>query len=687
MKKFFLLCKTIFIFSCVYTQQGVAINTDGSNADNSALLDIKSSTKGILIPRVTSAQKTAIVLPATGLLVYQTDGTAGFYFFNGSSWAPLSSAAQGPLSGWATTGNIGTDSTVNFIGTADNNPLIGKVNGEQVFRFSKNMHTVIGGYQAGKNNSGDYNTFYGYQAGMANTTGDGNLFVGHISGLANTSGRQNVFIGPYSGVYNTTGSYNQFFGFQSGEYNTTGSENTFSGYQSGQSNTTGYQNFFNGMYSGNTNTSGYQNHFEGYKAGGFNTIGNQNHFSGYLAGYHNSTANGNQFMGFESGYSNSTGAANLFIGNMAGYSNTTANNNHFIGNAAGFSNTTGTGNFFEGDEAGYSNTIGSNNYFSGYFAGYANSTGSQNLFVGNTAGFLNTSGAYNMFLGNEAGRNNLTGANNFFSGYRAGYSNTTGGLNYFSGQGAGYKNTTGSDNTVIGFYAGYQNSVGNGNVMIGHMAGYNETGNNKLYISNSSTTTPLIYGDFNNPQLTACGSFKVWRAPNSYDPVILRLVDDHDVIVSYTDKSQQYEWQTSASSTASPSTSMFTFFYENSPTYGGRILELYGDGHAQLYGSLNQSSDVRLKKDLSTLNGSLEKVRQLRGVTFNWIDKTKDSAQQIGFIAQEVEKIFPQLVKTDKEGIKSVAYSNMTAVLVEAIKEQQQQIEELKKEVEELKKR
>src|SRR5215471_21495161 len=130
MKKFFLLWKTVFIFSIAYAQQGVAINTDGSNPDNSAMLDIKSISKGLLIPRVTSAQKNAIASPATGLLIYQTDGTAGFYYYNGSAWTPLSSAAQ-PLTGWSTTGNSGTDSTINFIGTIDNKPLIGKVNGEQ----------------------------------------------------------------------------------------------------------------------------------------------------------------------------------------------------------------------------------------------------------------------------------------------------------------------------------------------------------------------------------------------------------------------------------------------------------------------------------------------------------------------------------------------------------------------------
>ena len=64
MKKFFLLWKTVFIFSVVYAQQGVAINIDGSNADNSALLDIKSTAKGILIPRLAAVQRLAISNPA-----------------------------------------------------------------------------------------------------------------------------------------------------------------------------------------------------------------------------------------------------------------------------------------------------------------------------------------------------------------------------------------------------------------------------------------------------------------------------------------------------------------------------------------------------------------------------------------------------------------------------------------------
>jgi hypothetical protein len=74
--------------------QSVAINTDGSAANASAILDVRSTTQGMLVPRMTAAQRTAISSPATGLLVYQTDATAGFYFHNGSAWVSLNTTTD-----------------------------------------------------------------------------------------------------------------------------------------------------------------------------------------------------------------------------------------------------------------------------------------------------------------------------------------------------------------------------------------------------------------------------------------------------------------------------------------------------------------------------------------------------------------------------------------------------------------
>ncbi|MCD4664358.1 MAG: hypothetical protein K8R68_03740, partial [Bacteroidales bacterium] len=66
--------------------QGVAINTDGAQADVSAMLDVKSTTGGVLVPRMLESDRNTIGSPATGLLIYQTDNTPGFYFYNGSAW-------------------------------------------------------------------------------------------------------------------------------------------------------------------------------------------------------------------------------------------------------------------------------------------------------------------------------------------------------------------------------------------------------------------------------------------------------------------------------------------------------------------------------------------------------------------------------------------------------------------------
>jgi hypothetical protein len=90
MKKFTLIFILILILNTTDSvAQSLSINTDGSKADSSAILDVKSTDKGILIPRVTMAQRDLIPNPATGLLVYQTDNSNGFYYYNGSAWLLL----------------------------------------------------------------------------------------------------------------------------------------------------------------------------------------------------------------------------------------------------------------------------------------------------------------------------------------------------------------------------------------------------------------------------------------------------------------------------------------------------------------------------------------------------------------------------------------------------------------------
>jgi hypothetical protein len=136
-------------------------------------------------------------------------------------------------------------------------------------------------------------------------------------------------------------------------------------------------------------------------------------------------------------------------------------------------------------------TEGASNNFYGEGAGANISGGVEDTFIGGYAGYSNTSGGWNTFLGRAAG-----------------YSNTTGQQNTFLGQGAGNSNTTGYQNVFIGDWAG-RNSTGSGNVFLGHVAGYDETGSNKLYIDNSTTATPLIYGEFDTRNLTIYGNLEV----------------------------------------------------------------------------------------------------------------------------------------------------------------------------------
>jgi hypothetical protein len=89
-------------------------------------------------------------------------------------------------------------------------------------------------------------------------------------------------------------------------------------------------------------------------------------------------------------------------------------------------------------------------------------------------------------------------------------------------------------------------------------------------------------------------------------------------------------------------------------------------------------SDATKKTNIRPIENSIELTKQLEGVRFDWIDNHKPS---LGLIAQEVEKILPELVETSTDGTKSVSYGNIVGVLIEAIKEQQVRIEELERKI------
>jgi len=202
--------------------------------------------------------------------------------------------------------------------------------------------------------------------------------------------------------------------------------------------------------------------------------------------------------------SNVGGTRNTFIGRYAGYTNIEGVKNTFLGYSAGYLNTASY-NVFLGYNAGHFNTTGAYNTFLGHLAGYNNTIGYRNTIIGNEAGISNTEGYGNNFIGNYAGLTNTTGYYNTFQGNSAGYYNTTGSQNAFFGTLAGRNNVQGHANTLIGYGAGYS-VEGSGNVCLGYQAGFNETGSNKLYIDNTNTATPLIYGDFAANTITINGT-------------------------------------------------------------------------------------------------------------------------------------------------------------------------------------
>lgn len=210
----------------------------------------------------------------------------------------------------------------------------------------------------------------------------------------------------------------------------------------------------------------------GAKAG---LIDHQNYVTtfGFLAGNSN-TASYNTFIGYTSGYSNTSGGGNIGIGASALYANTTGVNNTAIGSNALYNNTIGTYNTAIGIGALQTTTSGGGNVGIGPNSLGANTTGQWNVGIGTATLQANTNGQYNLAIGG----------------------------------GALFSNLSGSYNLAIGNDAG-RLATGSNNIFLGPAAGYNETTSDKLYIANTNTATPLIYGDFGTAKYLAIGEVAV----------------------------------------------------------------------------------------------------------------------------------------------------------------------------------
>lgn len=114
---------------------------------------------------------------------------------------------------------------------------------------------------------------------------------------------------------------------------------------------------------------------------------------------------------------------------------------------------------------------------------------------------------------------------------------------------------------------------------------------------------------------------------------------------------------------------------------GGSAMSLDSLGNMTILGTLTQSSDARLKKDIMPLRNSLNKIMSLGGYQYHWLNAARNEVVQTGVLAQEVEAQMPELVKSDEDGMKSVNYSGLIPYLVEAVKELKKENEILKEEI------
>jgi hypothetical protein len=179
----------------------------------------------------------------------------------------------------------------------------------------------------------------------------------------------------------------------------------------------------------------------------------------------------------------------------------------FIGCGAGNDTMTGCYNLAVGNLTLGSTTTGSNNTAIGNQAMRNNTIGDNNVAIGRCVMFSNVCGTDNVAFGYQALYNNSCGCGNVANGYKALFNNLSGTHNLANGYNALYANTTGCNNVAYGLCAGF-NALGCGNVFLGANAGFNENGSNKLYIENSNTINPLIYGEFDTNCVIVHGAFK-----------------------------------------------------------------------------------------------------------------------------------------------------------------------------------
>lgn len=526
----------------------------GTTLPNSAaLLEMISTSKGLLIPRMTKNQRDAISTPATGLLIYQTNNNPGFYFYDGSAWTAVSSKdANKSLSNL----NSPTEVNVSLLPQADNTSDLGS--GLNTWKNLYLSHAVYLGLEPQRflsQGNSEFNTYAGTNAGTEGSVGTANTAIGNHSGSSATTGAANTSIGASTLRNNESGSYNVIAGYNAALQNISGSNNVAIGTATLQYNkivsglvaigdSALYTNALNALSSadGRENTAvgakalmkndvGVANTAIGNKTLMRNSIGVYNTAVGNAALFANDVGGYNTAMGSFAMSSNTSGYSNTAAGDVSLTSNSNGNNNAAFGAAALHDNVTGSSNTAMGSGSLFSNIHGYSNVAVGIDALHDNVDAMHNVALGDSAlyhtssdyfaelrGWNNTGvgskslysnvgGEYNTAVGSQALYSNDDGVGNTAVGFEVLRSN----LSSFGNTGIGYRalknNSSGSNNTGVGTYALGSVSTGNNNTGVGI---YALSSNSRGY-SNSALGVSALYRNTDRSNLVAIGDSALYN--------------------------------------------------------------------------------------------------------------------------------------------------------------------------------
>jgi hypothetical protein len=474
-----------FFITGICQAQSLAINTDGSTANTSALLDIKSTTKGMLIPRMDSAQRAAIPTPAIGLLVYQTNNDSGFYHFDGTAWQQLTNTKNNL---WKRNGTSIYNNNTGNVGIGTNNPTakLQVLDSSVVFSATGNSPVTAGNVPI--SGSGRRMMWYPDKAAFrVGYVSDSNWDKDSIGIFSFAAGVDTKAIGDYSTAFgeNTTafglkstafgintianGIGSTVFGFGSkaiGDYSFATGGSSAQGHMAtalGFSTASGNLSFAVGDLSiaqGNYSTAIGNNSY----AFGTNAISMGNNA---ISGGDNSIAMGHSTAGFRSDYAIAMG--NSIVGDDALYA--IALGHATVNGSYSFA----TGSSLVNNNAQYASAMGNSTI--GFGSDYATAMGSSTIGIESN---------YATALGNSIVGNNSSHATAMGSSNANGYRSTAIGSSTASGAysiaiGTGLTSANGDSSIAIGTNS---TAVGSNAITIGYYA--SADGNKAMALGSSS---------------------------------------------------------------------------------------------------------------------------------------------------------------------------------------------------------